>query len=272
MGKLVIDRGNFTDLTSVSNLFIDEYMPNANGEFVKIYLYLLRLVSGHSTEITTDALADLLCFTESDVERGLSYWERLGLISLSRDEDMHVNGIRMEAYTTNKFYVKSILNSSGSQVSARAVGDTFYGNYEDVNSEPALIESIAPANAIPAKHKYTSKEISAFSKDPRVQQLTFLAQTYLGKTLNSNDVNSILYMIDGLNLSSDFIEYLMEMCISSGNNTLGSIEKSAVNYYKRGITTIDDIKFDTKIRKSIYKSVFKIFGLTDQNAAKKDVN
>ena len=67
MGKLVIDRGNFTDLTSVSNLFIDEYMPNANGEFVKIYLYLLRLVSGHSTEITTDALADLLCFTESDV-------------------------------------------------------------------------------------------------------------------------------------------------------------------------------------------------------------
>ena len=37
MGKLVIDRGNFTDLTSVSNLFIDEYMPNANGEFVKIY-------------------------------------------------------------------------------------------------------------------------------------------------------------------------------------------------------------------------------------------
>lgn len=53
-------------------------------------------------------------------------------------------------------------------------------------------------------------------------------------------------MIDGLNLSSDFIEYLMEMCISSGNNTLGSIEKSAVNYYKRGITTIDDIKFDTK--------------------------
>mgnify|MGYP002565139387 CR=1 FL=1 len=59
---------------------------------------------------------------------------------------------------------------------------------------------------------------------------------------------------------------------TSGNNTLGSIEKSAVNYYKRGITTIDDIKFDTKIRKSIYKSVFKIFGLTDQNAAKKDVN
>ena len=29
--------------TSVSNTFIDEYMSDANGEFVKIYLYLLRL-------------------------------------------------------------------------------------------------------------------------------------------------------------------------------------------------------------------------------------
>ena len=72
MGKLVIDRGNFTDLTSVSNLFIDEYMPNANGEFVKIYLYLLRLVSVHGTERTTYALGELLCVTGGVVERGLS--------------------------------------------------------------------------------------------------------------------------------------------------------------------------------------------------------
>ena len=31
-----------SQLTSVSNIFIDEFMPDANGEFVKIYLYLLR--------------------------------------------------------------------------------------------------------------------------------------------------------------------------------------------------------------------------------------
>ncbi len=30
------------DVTLIPNRFLDEYMPRANGEFVKIYLYLLR--------------------------------------------------------------------------------------------------------------------------------------------------------------------------------------------------------------------------------------
>ena len=45
MSKLIFDRGSFSDFTSVSNIFIDEYMPKANGEFIKIYILLLRLVN-----------------------------------------------------------------------------------------------------------------------------------------------------------------------------------------------------------------------------------
>ena len=45
MAKLILDRGNFADFTSISNVFLDEYMPKANGEFIKIYLHLLRLMN-----------------------------------------------------------------------------------------------------------------------------------------------------------------------------------------------------------------------------------
>lgn len=31
-----------TEVTVLSNLFIDNYMPKANGEFVKVYIYLLE--------------------------------------------------------------------------------------------------------------------------------------------------------------------------------------------------------------------------------------
>ena len=31
------------DASLVPDAFIDSYMPQANGEFVKVYLYLLRL-------------------------------------------------------------------------------------------------------------------------------------------------------------------------------------------------------------------------------------
>ena len=64
----------------------------------------------------------------------------------------------------------------------------------------------------------------------------------------------------------------MEMCISSGNKSLSAIEKSAVSFYKRNITSIDDAKTDEKLRKSIYKSVFKIFGISDKPTAKRDIS
>ena len=40
--QLSLHNGSSSGVTIISNIFIDYYMPRANGEFVKIYLYLLR--------------------------------------------------------------------------------------------------------------------------------------------------------------------------------------------------------------------------------------
>ena len=56
MAKLILDRGNFADFTSISNVFLDEYMPKANGEFIKIYLHLLRLMNRNTSEASEDEL------------------------------------------------------------------------------------------------------------------------------------------------------------------------------------------------------------------------
>ena len=45
MNTITLHMENRADNTAVSNYFIDTLMPQANGEFVKIYLYLLRCVS-----------------------------------------------------------------------------------------------------------------------------------------------------------------------------------------------------------------------------------
>lgn len=65
--------------TLVANEFIDRYMAKANGEFVKVYLWLLR----HAEEETVTAvIADALELTEGDVNRALSYWARTGMITV----------------------------------------------------------------------------------------------------------------------------------------------------------------------------------------------
>ena len=54
----------------VANEFIDRYMAVANGEYVKVYLYLLR---HDGREITVGEIADALNHTESDVKRAIAY-------------------------------------------------------------------------------------------------------------------------------------------------------------------------------------------------------
>ena len=60
-----------------ANEFIDRYMAVANGEYVKVYLYLLR---HDGREITVGEIADALNHTESDVKRAIAYWVRLGVL------------------------------------------------------------------------------------------------------------------------------------------------------------------------------------------------
>lgn len=268
MCNLILDRGNFTDFTSVSNVFIDEYMPKANGEFIKIYLHLLRLVNGgdHSQaqELSTEKIADKFNVLESDVIRALNYWAEQGLISLSFNNNNQIAEIKLESVLHRRYFVKGIGQNDSLQKQntlATAAGE--------------VLSSAVPESTgiiVPAKKKYSAKEISAFTGDDRVTQLTFLAQTYLGKTLNSTDINSILYMLEGLGFGTDFIEYIMETCISSGHKTLSYIEKQAVEYARRGIVTVEDAKIHEKLKSDIYKSIYKIFGLTPKAPIKKEID
>ena len=70
--------------TTISNHFIDDYMPSANGNYVKIYLYLLRLIQADAQEVSISSISDYFDYTEGDVLRALRYWEKEQLIQLTR--------------------------------------------------------------------------------------------------------------------------------------------------------------------------------------------
>lgn len=64
------------DVVVVPGCFIDEYMKGANGEFVKVYLYLLR----HQADVSEEEIADALDMTGADVRRALAYWTKAGVL------------------------------------------------------------------------------------------------------------------------------------------------------------------------------------------------
>ena len=73
MGTLTLRTAYYQDFTMISNAFLDDYMPRANGEFVKVYLMLLRICAGGGEPLTLGRLADLLNCTENDVIRAIRY-------------------------------------------------------------------------------------------------------------------------------------------------------------------------------------------------------
>lgn len=64
--------------TCISNAFLDKYMADANGDYIKVYLYLLRH-KGERFDVKT--AADALNLTDNDIERAVKYWEKQGVFS-----------------------------------------------------------------------------------------------------------------------------------------------------------------------------------------------
>ncbi len=80
-----------SDITLVPNRFLDEHMFQANGEFVKIYLYMLRCAPDSLPSLSL--LADKMSCTERDILRAIRYWEKEGLLQIGLGDEQKISDI-----------------------------------------------------------------------------------------------------------------------------------------------------------------------------------
>ena len=74
--------------TPVSNIFIERYMPKARGEFVKVYLLMLKYSFTGEPGVNSTVLATSLNLLESDIVNALNYWNDEGIIKLIPIDNM----------------------------------------------------------------------------------------------------------------------------------------------------------------------------------------
>ena len=74
-------------MTMIENTFIDQFMPSSRGDFVKIYLYLLRCAQSGQADVSISRIADALNYTESDVRRAMGYWQKNNCLELVDDPE-----------------------------------------------------------------------------------------------------------------------------------------------------------------------------------------
>lgn len=235
--------------TVISNAFIEHFMLDANGSYVKVYLYLSKCIQSGGIDISIPFLADKTDSTERDIIRALQHWEKKGLIKISLDNvTEQVSSIQMlnpdDVYQAAK--------------SASYIDDT--------------AEDIASTSQIPFSSK-EKKSDSVNSVSVSAEQRKELAanqdfqfalqaiQSFLERPFKSNEIELISYLYGTLHFSSELLIHLYDYCISLGKSNSNYIQAVALSWHEQGVKSPEDAKKVTTNYNTAYTAISKAFGL-----------
>ena len=239
MARIALYKDNYADSTVVSNLFIDEYMKDANDAQLKVYFYLLRMLNADQA-ISVSGIADKFNHTEKDVIRALKYWEKQQILDLDFDENKALVGIHLRDLSAqaNPAPQHNVLLTSGSVQAQNTAGSSMI-------SAAAQRVQTTPQEATPVytKPAYSLDQLREFKEREETSQLLFIAEAYIGKPLTPSEIKTILFFTDVLHFSD-------------------------VNWAEEGITTPKQAqKFSTRYDKSVY-SIMNSLGRSTAPTAK----
>ncbi len=235
MNTIAINTECKCNSTVVSNIFIDRYMPEASGSFVKVYLYLLRCLSDSTKPFSLNTAANDLDETEKNILRALSYWEQTHVISLSTENNV-VTGITLLELKEEKEQSPQTIITISSALTSEP---------DDIYKTPA----------------YTEEQMTELLDSKDIALTLNVVEVYLERLLTPQDINLVVYLYDKLHFSSDLILHLYEYCIGKNKKKCEYIEKVAISWHKEGIDTIEKAQEYNFLFDSCFNAVNKVFSL-----------
>lgn len=277
MKTITISTENSETYSSISNFFIDYYMTDANGEFVKVYLYLVRLLS-NSSKMSVAEIADHFNLTEKDICRAIKYWISRDVLKLNYDGRGKLSGIVLlplhnpnNNLSESETDIISILRDedNNNDIEFDETDSDDNNTYASENSSEQTIAKVIPMSEVtpnieysaPPKSKFSKEALDEMENDDDWLDIVYQVETLFGKTVSAKDTQTLLYIYDSLNFDVDLFEYLIEYCATMGKKNCRYMEAVAIAWYKDGIKTRQEAKEQTTIVSGIAKTVFKALGI-----------
>lgn len=265
-----------SQVTVLSNIFIDQYMPGAGGEFVKVYIYLLRLLADPSASVCLSLLADRLNCTEGDISRALKYWSNEGLLILETDPSGELTGITLTepSLDTQMELTAAVSVPQSAQAATAPILQTVPAATASVpQPSPAATTPAPQPDAVPSRSAsaLTPARIKELKENEDVAQLIYICEQYLGKTLTPTDTRKILFFYDELKMSVDLIDFLIQYCVGRGHKSMRYIETVAMAWSKEGITTVEMAKDSTSRYGRDYFTILKAMGISNRNPVDSEI-
>lgn len=292
MSLISLQNSSELEVTILSNRFIDNFMPRANGEFVKVYIYLLRAVSSSPSSFSLEHMADRLFCTERDIFRALKYWEGEKILSLTYTTDRQLSGITLLEPFADAGYMESSASSENIFSTAGTSSSPVSAQMAAGISQPVALTGSAPKNVSLSSsnsavsggtsselstsadyiRSLTPDHISELKQNEEVSQLLYIAEQYLAKTLTPTEMQKIFFFYDELHMSADLIEYLVEYCVSRGRKSMRYIETVALAWTRDGVTTVEMARDASSRFSKDYYTILKAMGISGRNPVENEIS
>lgn len=216
--------------TTIANIFIDIFMPMANGLYVKVYLlgYRQACDPNSNPKFDNNSIAKNLNIPLSDVVEAWKFWQNKNIIKMHKNEGLDDFDYSIEFLDLKRFYM-----------------DNMHVNTASIKSNSDSIVSV--------------------SENPNVRKMFTTINKIVGRYLDPGEKISILEIMNKYNMDPDMIvcayEYVRDKHGSS--RPVKYIESILRGWYDSNLFTPQDVKDSFAVRSErymMYKTIFNELG------------
>lgn len=234
MDQILVCANKIPSVTAIRNSFIQKYMPDANGSYVKVYLYLSMCIQSGRLDFSISSLADLMENTENDIIRALQHWEKKNLLKITWHESgEYIVGIEF-------------LNPDEGEAPGRSTADA---GQEKPDSTYLPDISITPA------------QTGMMEGNSDFTWICQIVENFLNRPLKSAEIQLLIYLFDTLHFSKDLILHLYEYCLSLGKSNVKYIQTVALSWAENHVTTPEEAQALSADYSSTHTAISKALGI-----------
>lgn len=198
--------GVWGSVFAVPSVVADEHLKIANGNQLKVLLYLLK---NNNKDLTDESIGEALNMHPEDVKDSLSFWVERKVISVDA-----------EVITPAK--------------AENDVSETL--SFATVEPEKEPKKSRRPVSrAVRPEPGYVIKRLGS---DPALAMLMDEAQRIFGRMLSNAEAGTLVMLMDTDGLPVDVLIMLLQYCVDNNKGTMRFVEKIGIEWGSEGINTV----------------------------------
>ena len=251
-GKMNFKSGRIKDFylltTDVENIFINEYMPAAPGDYVKVYLYAL-LYAKQGIAMTHQNLVRELGISPETLDEAWNYWAKMGAVKVvNRKPNGSMLGYDIEFINLRELMYSGISSAGGAPVQA-------------AQPEEAAEES---------KRDFPSFDVEDILCRDNMQEVFSFAENLKGRPLSAKEMRSIASWHDDYGIDEDLIKKAIEYCFERDKTSIRYLEAVIKEWHELGIKTAEEADAHTEKltrRFGDYKRIMYALGIVSRTAS-----